>query len=163
VEDNSTIPHTFSSIRSNMTNGQWYCDLAISWPINAASWNNETRNNGSLATYKAIYATVVSDSTYPANLDQDRTAGVNRDCLGSLYVILCANAFPYCDNTTKSEIPGLCTATCSLLQYRCPTLTDLYNKLCSSNVRDTNCATCKLLFNSLALICFLTLLITVLT
>lgn len=148
LEDKTTTPRTFSSIRSNMTKGGWYCDLAINWPIDGASWNNVTRNNGSLAKYQAIYATVTSDTTYPANLDQDRMAGINRDCLASLYTILCASAFPYCDSTAGEEKPGLCKAFCDLLQYRCPTLTSLYNELCSKDVRETNCATCNLLFGS---------------
>lgn len=157
LEDKTTTPRTFSSIRSNMTKGGWYCDLAINWPIDASSWNNVTRNNGSLAKYQKIYATVTSDSTYPANLDQDRMAGINRDCLASLYTILCASAFPYCDSTSGTENPGLCKASCELLQYRCPTLTSLYNELCSENVRETNCATCNLFFGSFLLSVLLSL------
>lgn len=164
VEDKSKIPRTFSSLRSNMTKEGYYCDLAINWPINSASWNNKTRHDSALAAYKAVYAAVTSSSTYPDNLDQDRMAGVNRDCLASLYTILCGSVFPFCDSTNNSshvERPGLCKATCELLQYRCPTLTDLYNNLCSGEIRETNCATCNLIFSGFLLSIGLSLLFTV--
>lgn len=164
VEDKSKIPRTFSSLRSNMTKDGYYCDLAINWPINAASWNNKTRHDAALASYKAVYAAVKSDSTYPDNLDQDRMAGVNRDCLASLYSILCASVFPFCDGTNNSshvEKPGICKASCELLQYRCPTLTDLYGKLCSGEIREDNCATCNLLFTGFLFTISLSVLFTV--
>ena len=114
-----------------------YCGSAVGWPITVDSFKLDNENHTlAYEDYKIIYERFKKEV---APVDEPEV-GVNKHCLAIMRKVYCSFYFPYCDEETGKANFGLCGSVCSLLRARCPTLTEVIKKVCSTGVRNKLCA-----------------------